>query len=286
MNNPTLDGPIYNNQISSTDYYPERHKLAVGEEPGSGNDQGYVHFNSGIPNLAFYLMTQGGSHPRNKTTFNVAGVGMDKASKVWYRALATYFTANQTFAQARTATEMAASDLYPGTSVRTTIGMAWATVGVGTPPVADTSPPAITITAPAKGATVQPGFIITANAYDDQGVIRVDFAIDGKVVGSSNAAPYTFTSEPLAAGAHTIEATAYDAINKTSDSVMVNIVDATCGNTCTGDQVCDMNTGTCVDMPEPEDGGGCCSTSDSNAVGSLALFAGVGLVLRRRRRRS
>jgi MYXO-CTERM domain-containing protein len=284
MNNPTLDGPIYNNQIYSTDYYPERHKLAAGETPGSGNDQGYVHFNSGIANLAFYLMVQGGNHPRNKTTYTVVGVGMDKASKVWYRALNNYMTTNTTFAQARTATEMAATDLYPGPT-RTAISMAWATVGVGAPPTADTSPPAVTITAPAKGATVQPSFIISANAYDDQGVLKVDFKVDGQLVGTSNSPPYTITTEPLAAGTHTIEAIAYDAINKTSDTAMVTIVDPTCGNTCSAEQTCDMNTGTCVDKPEEEDGGGCCSTSNDSAVSGLLLFAGLGLVLRRRRRR-
>ncbi|MBA3498899.1 MAG: M4 family metallopeptidase, partial [Deltaproteobacteria bacterium] len=283
MNNPTLDGPIYNNQISSTDYYPERLKLAAGEQPGGNNDQGYVHFNSGIANLAFYLMVQGGKHPRNKTPHQVGGSGIDKASKIWYRALNNYMTANTTFAQARAATETASNDLYPG-QTKTTISMAWATVGVGAVPTTDISPPAITITAPTKGATVAPGFIVTANAYDDQGVLKVEFAIDGQVVGTSTTPPYTYTSEPLAPGPHLVEATAFDGINKTSDSAMVNIVDPVCGNTCTEDQTCDMTTGTCVDKPE-EDGGGCCSTSGDNAVSSLVLFAGLGLVLRRRRRR-
>jgi len=280
MNNPTLDAPIYNNQISSTDYYPERLKLAAGEEPGNTNDHGYVHFNSGIPNLAFYLMAEGGPHPRAKTPYTVVGVGIDKASRIWYRALTNYFTSNQTFAQARTATEMAAADLYPG-STRTAISMAWATVGVGAP-LADTSPPTITITSPQKGATVQTGFTITANASDDQGVLRVDFSIDGQKVGSATSAPYMFTSAPLGAGSHVVEATAYDAFNHTSDSVMVTLVDPTCGNSCTGDQTCDMTTGTCT---ENDDGGGCCSTSGDNAVSSLVLFAGMALVLRRRRRR-
>lgn len=280
MNNPTLDGPIYNNQISSTDYYPERLKLAAGEQPGGNNDQGYVHFNSGIANLAFYLMSEGGPHPRAKTPYMVVGVGIDKASRIWYRALANYFTPNETFAQARTATEMAAMELFPGPT-KTTITMAWATVGVGAPPI-DNSPPTIMITSPEKGATVQAGFTITANASDDQGVLRVDFSIDGQVVGSATAAPYTITSAMLGAGSHVVEATAYDAVNHTSDSAMVTIIDPTCGNSCTSDQVCDMNTGTCMDKPD-EDGGGCCSTSDGNAASSLALFAGIALLLRRRR---
>jgi Zn-dependent metalloprotease len=280
MDNPTEDAPLYNNQISSTDYYPERLKLSAGEQPGGNNDQGYVHFNSGIANLAFYLMSEGGKHPRNKTPYQVVGVGLDKASKIWYRALNNYMTANTTFAQARTATEMAANDLYPGPT-KQAISMAWATVGVGSAPV-DNSPPTVMLTSPTKGATVADGFMITATAMDDQGVLRVDFSIDGTKVGSSSTAPYMFTSMPVGPGSHTVEATAYDAVNHASDTAMVTIIDPTCGNSCTEDQMCDMATGACVD--KPGDGGGCCSTSRDSAVSSFLLFLGLALTLRRKRR--
>ncbi|MFP2913726.1 M4 family metallopeptidase, partial [Pyxidicoccus sp. 3LFB2] len=45
MNSPTLDG-------DSLDYYPDY-------SAGTG-----VHYSSGISNLAFYLLSQGGTHPR------------------------------------------------------------------------------------------------------------------------------------------------------------------------------------------------------------------------------
>jgi len=284
MDDPRADANQYSNGMHSSDYYPERLKVASGQQPSDSNDHGYVHLNSGIANLAFYLMAEGGPHPRGKTPYTVVGIGIDKASHIWYRALTHYFTSTQTFAQARTATEMAANELYPGPT-KTAVSMAWAAVGVGTVPVADNSPPTITITSPQKNSKVQSGFTITADASDDQGVLRVDFSIDGHVVGSSANAPYMFTSAALGPGSHTVEATAYDAVNHASDSAMVTIVDPTCGNACTADQTCDMTTGTCMDKPEAEDGGGCCSTSGHNAEGSLALFAGVALVLRRRRRR-
>lgn len=159
--------------------------------------------------------------------------------------------------------------------------MAWAAVGVGTT-ITDSSPPTVMITSPQKGATVQSGFTITANANDDQGVLRVDFSVDGHVIGSATAAPYMVTSAALGAGSHTVEATAYDAVNHASDSAMVTIIDPTCGNTCTADETCDMATGMCV---EKDDGGGCCSSTGHDVGGSFVLFAGVGLVLRRRRRR-
>ncbi|HVG59718.1 MAG TPA: M4 family metallopeptidase, partial [Hyalangium sp.] len=42
------------------DYYPTRYT--------GTSDNGGVHWNSGIANLAFYLMVSGGTHPRGKTT--------------------------------------------------------------------------------------------------------------------------------------------------------------------------------------------------------------------------
>jgi Zn-dependent metalloprotease len=278
MSNPTMDASLYPPGIMSSDYYPERLM--------TGQDNGGVHFNSGIANLFYYLLTEGGPHPRAKTPYTVIGIGIDKAEQIWYRSLTHYFTANTTFAQARTATEQAAMELFPGVT-KTAVSMAWATVGVGAAPV-DSSPPTVKITAPTADANAMPadvaqvkaGFVITADAMDDQGILRVDFAIDGTVIGSSTTAPYMFTSPTaLAFGPHTIEATAFDAVNHTSDSVMVNLIDPTCGNTCTSDQTCDMDTGLCVDNA------GCCAIGGGGAGGAFVLFAGVALVLGRRRRR-
>src|SRR5207248_565890 len=79
MNNPTQDG-------SSADYYPERYT--------GTSDNGGVHSNSGIANLAFYLLSQGGTHPRSKTTVQVPGIGIAKAAQIFYRANTHYLTAN------------------------------------------------------------------------------------------------------------------------------------------------------------------------------------------------
>ncbi|HEY6040082.1 MAG TPA: M4 family metallopeptidase, partial [Kofleriaceae bacterium] len=200
MSNPTLDAPLYNNQLSSADYYPERVMLSDDQN----GDFGGVHFNSGIANLAFYLLSQGGTHPRNKTPYTAIGIGIDKAGQIWYQALTQgYFMPNTNFAQARTATEQAAQTLYPGTA-KTAVSLAWATVGVGSAPV-DSVPPTVHITTPMTGTSVQPGFAVSATATDDQGVLRVDFSVDGAVVNSSTTAPYMFTTAAnLAPGSHVI----------------------------------------------------------------------------------
>jgi len=96
MNNPTQDG-------SSRDYYPERYT-------GSA-DNGGVHWNSGIANLAFYLAVNGGQHPRGKTTVQVTAIGLSRAEQIFYRAQINYLTPSSNFLAARNGTGQAAQDL-------------------------------------------------------------------------------------------------------------------------------------------------------------------------------
>lgn len=124
MNNPTQDGRSY-------DYYPERYT--------GTQDRGGVHLNSGIANLAYVLLVQGGTHPRSKTTANVPAIGLSKAEKIFYRALTTYFNQSTNFSGARTGTVQAAADLY-GQTEKTAVETAWCAVGVGDCP-GSTNPP-------------------------------------------------------------------------------------------------------------------------------------------------
>lgn len=112
MFNPAADG-------YSADYY------------GSTTSRLDPHYSSGIGYLAFYLLSQGGSHPTRGGTA-MTGIGPDAASQIFYRALTTYLTSSSNFAAARTATLSAATDLYGATSTQyTAVANAWAMVGVG-----------------------------------------------------------------------------------------------------------------------------------------------------------
>lgn len=124
MNDPIADG-------SSYDYYPTRYT-------GTG-DNGGVHLNSGIANLAFKLMVTGGTHPRGKTTVSVPALSstlttsMTMGAKIWYRALTVYMTSSTNFQGARNATAQAATDLY-GATAAAAVHKGWDAVGVpGTP---------------------------------------------------------------------------------------------------------------------------------------------------------
>jgi Zn-dependent metalloprotease len=116
MADPIADGQSY-------DYWPTRYQ-------GSG-DNGGVHLNSGIANLAFKLLVTGGTHPRGKTTNNVAGIGITKASKIFYDALANNLSANATFQDARNATAAAATTIHgAGSAEVAAVHAAWTAVGV------------------------------------------------------------------------------------------------------------------------------------------------------------
>jgi len=104
LGNPTVD-------MVSKDYYPERYT-------GTG-DNGGVHLNSGIPNLAFYLLSQGGGHPRSKTQTVVPGIGIEKAQNIFYlantgknKAGVALLPSSATFQVARFAFAQAAQNLY------------------------------------------------------------------------------------------------------------------------------------------------------------------------------
>jgi hypothetical protein len=92
-----------------------------------------VHYSSGIANLAFYLMSQGGTHPRGKSTVQVAGIGMAKAIRVFYLANTNILTSSSKFAAAATACITAAGDLGFTQAEKDSVQNAWAAVGVGQP---------------------------------------------------------------------------------------------------------------------------------------------------------
>lgn len=101
--------------------------------PLPNNDSCGVHTNSGVMNFWFYLLSVGGSGTNdNSHSYNVAGVGIDDAAAIVFRAETEYMTANTNFANARTYTIQAAQDIFGNCSpeVISTIN-AWYAVGVG-----------------------------------------------------------------------------------------------------------------------------------------------------------
>lgn len=87
------------------------------------------------------------------------------------------------------------------------------------------APPAVAITAPTAGATVAGTTGVEASASDDTGVVRVEFLLDGQLLFSDVAGPWTFSWDTTgsANGAHTLQANAYDAAGNVGQSALVPV---------------------------------------------------------------
>lgn len=126
MSNPARKGHY--------DYYPLRYQ---GEQNNGG-----VHWNSGIVNLAFKLMVTGGTHPRGFSRVNVTGLvnifqddedlAFIVAGEIFYCANSKCLTRHSTFLDALhcTAVICGSMDLPEDALVVQTIYQAWAAVGV------------------------------------------------------------------------------------------------------------------------------------------------------------
>ncbi|MGQ4381490.1 M4 family metallopeptidase [Streptomyces sp. SAS_267] len=100
-----------------------------------------VHYSSGPANHFFYLLSEGsGAKTVNGVSYDspthdglpVAGIGIENAAAIWYRALTTYMTSTTDYAGARAATLRAAGDLFGAYSpTYLAVADAWAGINVG-----------------------------------------------------------------------------------------------------------------------------------------------------------
>jgi hypothetical protein len=89
----------------------------------------------------------------------------------------------------------------------------------------DSTPPTVSLTAPAAGATLSGTVTLTATASDNVGVTRVDFYVGSSLLGSDTTSPYQFAwnTTSRANGAATLQSRAYDAAGNATTSSTVNV---------------------------------------------------------------
>lgn len=137
----------------------------------------------------------------------------------------------------------------------------------------DGVPPTATLTSPANGAAVSGIVTLAAIASDDIGVARVDFLLDGALLGSDATAPYShaWDSSGTSNGAHVLSARAVDLAGNTGTSSPVNVT--VTGGTSGGSPV------TVVFNNEDANDGyvKATSTGGSAAVGTLEAFYGLAI---------
>ncbi|MCY9591363.1 bacillolysin [Paenibacillus chitinolyticus] len=186
MENPTL--------FNQPDHYSNIYR--------GSDDNGGVHKNSGIPNKAFYLLAQGGTH----RGVSVTGIGRGDAAKIVYKALTYYLTSTSNFAAMRQAAISSATDLFGANSAQVnSVKAAYAAVGIGSPPPAqDTQAPTAPGNLVSTGKTSSSVTLSWSASTDNVGVTGYDVyrgsvlaaSVSGTsatVSGLSPSTAYTFT---------------------------------------------------------------------------------------------
>ncbi|MDA6070406.1 M4 family metallopeptidase [Flavobacterium sp. AC] len=96
-------------------------------------DNGGVHYNSGITNYWFYLLSEGGQGVNDlNNSYDIKAIGMAKAEKIAYITLTEYLSPSSNFSDMRQATLMVTEDLYGlGSEEYKQVTNAWYAIGVG-----------------------------------------------------------------------------------------------------------------------------------------------------------
>jgi len=90
----------------------------------------------------------------------------------------------------------------------------------------DTTPPTVSMTGPADGATVSNTITVSATASDNVGVAGVQLLLDGAPLGAEDlSAPYAISWDTTTAanGPHTLSARARDAANNTATATSITV---------------------------------------------------------------
>ena len=136
------------------------------------------------------------------------------------------FASSSSWTQARWTTPAA-----PSEAQYLSVGLGLLAVGsltaddFGLADAADATPPAVSLTAPANGASVTGTVTLSASASDDVGIDHVDFLVDGQTVGSDTATPSSFAwnSQTVADGAHSVAARAVDSSGNATTSSAASV---------------------------------------------------------------
>ena len=95
-------------------------------------DNGGIHFNNGVFNYWFYLLTEGGEGVNdNEQSYKVEGIGMQKTEKLLMHIILNYLTPRMDYAKMRIASQSAAIDIWGENSAEfAQVSNAWFAVGV------------------------------------------------------------------------------------------------------------------------------------------------------------
>lgn len=179
------------------DTYGGTYWKTVSCTPTSTNDYCGVHTNSGVLNHWFYILTEGKIGTNDiGSSYNVTGIGIDKAAKIAFRTESVYLTANSTYANARTYGIQAATDLYGANSaevIATTNAFYAVGIGAAYAGPADTIAPTAPNTLAASGTTTTSTNLSWTASTDNVAVTGYNVYQGSTLIGSTTSTSYSVT---------------------------------------------------------------------------------------------
>ena len=100
-------------------------------------DNGGVHYNSGVQNFWFYLLCEGGSGVNDHgLSYSINAIGIEAATKIAYRNLTEYLSSQSDYLDSRIGSLLATADLYgKNSAIYQEVDKAWDAVGVIDEPI-------------------------------------------------------------------------------------------------------------------------------------------------------
>jgi bacillolysin len=187
--------------------------------------QSGYHNRGEVQNKWYYILSQGEAGVNdNGDSYDVTGIGMDKAVDIAYRNVTVYMTPASQFADARTGAIQAAIDLFGAGSpevIATT--NAWYAVGVGDPfPTGDNEPPSVPGNLTASNITQTSADLSWTASTDNTGVTGYNVYIDDVLNGNTTNLNYPLTGlSPNTT--YGIKVTALDAAGNESDPATTSV---------------------------------------------------------------
>lgn len=133
LSNPKMSGGGVMNGATLSYPQPDTYGGENWVNPSNmGYDNGGIHFNNGVFNYWFYLLTEGGSGVNdNEQSYEVKGIGMQKTEKLLMHIILNYLEPEMNYSQMRIVSQYAAIDLWGNKSDELAqVKNAWFAVGV------------------------------------------------------------------------------------------------------------------------------------------------------------
>ncbi|WP_373784490.1 M4 family metallopeptidase [Kaistella sp.] len=205
--------------------------------PTQSNDQCGVHYNSGVLNHFFYILTQGKTGTNDKgNSYSVTGIGFAKSAKIIYRMETSYLSSNSTYANVLTYAIQSAKDLYGADSPEAIATQnALYAVGLGTAYSSgsgggDTTAPSAPSNLAASGTTSVATTLSWTASTDNVGVTGYDVYSGSSLLGNTSSTSASITGL-TASTTYSFSVKAKDAAGNASASS--NVLSVTTGTTTT-----------------------------------------------------